>query len=184
MDECNLIVFHNSLAHICAGCVAFVFNAKAILQWVVHLRLLGAQAELEANKMAEESGKTQVLNKHEEQPCEIIDIWGDNRTEMFMDFVRTVLEGIMLRELIISAPYLFIEPADSYFELSTFSLLCRLCNGFAPCIYWFVVTFLRNAYGEEPFFDMWIGMMQRPLDMFEKIHIGGKQIASMFYYTS
>ena len=94
------------------------------------------------------------------------------------------MESVVVRELIISASYFYVDAADSVMELSDFALLCRKAIGVALSIEYFFVTVLVDAYGSEVFFDMWIGMIQRPLDLFEKIHIGGKQIASKFYYTS
>ena len=42
----------------------------------------------------------------------------------------------------------------------------------------------KEIYGSEEIFYWWIGSLEVPLGLFERVHVGGRQVASLFYETA
>ena len=165
------------------GIAAMIIKVYAITIWVIKLRQIGSESTKSAT----------TTTGHSSTPEKITDTvrrmsLRTRRIDALLTLLHACILSVCLQELINSTTLLALQKtplgAQSVFELTTFGVVCRVTYAWGLLIPCSVANAGREIYGSEKVFDWWIGLLRGPLDLFERIHIGGKQIASMFYYAS
>ena len=167
------------LCYIASGIIAIGVLMYALLVWVFKLRRISAEQELAAidrDSRREFAGDIPHKRLHTST--------SPSRTEALFEFLVMVCALCpVIREFPPANVLLLLAPADSVFELSTFSIAIRVIYSYSILTCWMVVSICVNLYGARSVFDWWMGMMEPFFDLFENIHMCGKQIASIFYDT-
>jgi hypothetical protein len=154
------------MAYCSSGVVALIILLYAVTMWVVKLRRIGADSI--RLKLSEES---------------------ERRNDALFGLLNTCVLSELLRE-VATTTVLVVLPIDplvaavSSFEMGLFGIACRMAFAFGTAIAFSIVNIAKEVYGSEEVFNWWIGMLEGPLDLFEQVHIFGKQVASLFYETT
>ena len=157
-----------------AGVVSSFTLISALVEWVLQIRKI--DRELATSELKDDStGFEKALLKKRGQ---------DRRTKALFTLIRAVAYSVFFREITILGALLLMEPARTVLELPWYSIACRTASIVGLGLLVYFVDMGESVYGEEEFFEWWIGTMAGPLDLFEKVHICGTHVASMFYHTA
>ena len=93
--------------------------------------------------------------------------------------------GQCVAEFIVSNAVLATQPLEnSANELDNNGVFVEVAWGYILLPAWTILCGSALFYDNERIFNWLMGAMRVPLDVFECIHICGKQLASIFYDTS
>merc|ERR1719387_1206518 len=109
---------------------------------------------------------------------------GSWRTQNFFLLIRMITLGTSLCEFLISNTMLATPGlAHSAAEQDSTTFPIQIAWGNILMAAWILLCGSAILYNGSQIFSWWIVMMRGPLDVFEQIHICGKQVASKFYDT-
>jgi hypothetical protein len=190
VEACGIRPNRNSLVWVGAGFCAFVLQVFALVDFFMKISFKNRATNNGVDDKTSSYTQTlKKLNENKEIPDDLLELLlaairlRCDHTEFIFELIRVLTLSAVVREIPIATSMLLLERSDSILELSAFGAGCRVVYGYGTAFSWFFVIWGRHGLGMERFFDWWISIFSRPLDWFEGIHIGGKQIASFFYDT-